>query len=160
MLYFANITTQEAGEKRYRELAMKLHPDRGGKASDFQAMKAEWEELKIYFKLQSRMGASAKKPTEARPKPHPAKSAKVPGQKTTPKKPTTAPTKKTRHTEKSVPRPSFTPHAAMPSEKPPQIQAVLKDMSNFIDTVNRAAPAFMSMLDGAERLFKLFDSEE
>lgn len=155
MLYFANITTQEAGEKRYRELAMKLHPDRGGKASDFQAMKTEWEELKIYFKLQSRMGTSAKKPTEARQKPNPAKFAKAPK----PKNPVFVQAKKTRHTEKSVPRPSVTSHAAMPSEKPPQIQAVLKDVSNFIDTVNRAAPAFVSMLDGAERFFKLFDSQ-
>jgi hypothetical protein len=154
MLYFANITTQEAGEKRYRELAMKLHPDRGGKASDFQAMKAEWEELKIYFKLQSRMGASPKEHSKKQEKPNPPKSAKAPK----PKNPPFVQAKKTRHTEKSVPRPSFTPHAAMPSEKPPQIQVVLKDVSNFIDSVNRAAPVVVSILDGAERFFKLFDS--
>jgi hypothetical protein len=158
MLYFDNITTQEAGEKRYRELAMKFHPDKpGGNKEKFQEMKAEWDELKIFFKHQSRMGASAKKPTEARQKPNPPKSAKVPGQKPTPKKPTTAPAKKTRHTEKSVPRPSFTPHAAMPhAVKPPS--SPLQELSNFVDTVHRAAPVVLSFLDGAERLFKLFDS--
>jgi hypothetical protein len=143
MRYFNNIQTHAAGEQRYRELAKKLHPDTGGKASEFQAMKAEWDELKIFFKHQDRFTSSSKKHTEARPKPNPPKSPKTPTQK------------KTRQTEKPLPRP------IPPTHTPPQanIHDVLKDAAKLVESFEKAAPDFLSILEGAERFFKQFESE-
>lgn len=42
--YFANIHTAEALKKAYKELCMKLHPDKGGNAAEFVAMKNEYSE--------------------------------------------------------------------------------------------------------------------
>ena len=43
MKYFNNISTAEDLKKRFRELSISLHPDRGGNAEDFAAMLAEYE---------------------------------------------------------------------------------------------------------------------
>ena len=43
MKYFVNINTAEDLKKRFRELSISLHPDRGGNAEDFAAMLAEYE---------------------------------------------------------------------------------------------------------------------
>lgn len=42
--YFANIHTTDALKKAYKELCLKLHPDKGGNAADFIAMKDEYKE--------------------------------------------------------------------------------------------------------------------
>ena len=44
MKYFNNITTAEELKKRFRELSITLHPDRGGNAEEFAAMLAEYQE--------------------------------------------------------------------------------------------------------------------
>lgn len=44
MKYFVNINNAEDLKKRFRELSISLHPDRGGNAEDFAAMLAEYEE--------------------------------------------------------------------------------------------------------------------
>lgn len=49
MRYFNNITTKEELKKRFRELSISLHPDRGGNAEDFAAMMAEYEEINKDF---------------------------------------------------------------------------------------------------------------
>ena len=41
--YFANIHTTDALKKAYKELCLKLHPDKGGDAADFIAMKDEYK---------------------------------------------------------------------------------------------------------------------
>lgn len=41
--FFENCTTLEAVKARFHELCFKLHPDVGGNAADFRAMKAEYE---------------------------------------------------------------------------------------------------------------------
>lgn len=43
MKYFNNISNAEDLKKRFRELSISLHPDRGGNAEDFAAMLAEYE---------------------------------------------------------------------------------------------------------------------
>jgi hypothetical protein len=43
MKYFVNINNAEDLKKRFRELSITLHPDRGGNAEDFAAMLAEYE---------------------------------------------------------------------------------------------------------------------
>lgn len=43
MKYFNNISNAEDLKKRFRELSITLHPDRGGNAEDFAAMLAEYE---------------------------------------------------------------------------------------------------------------------
>lgn len=43
--YFENITTAEELKKAYHNLVKKLHPDNGGSAAEFTAMKAEYERL-------------------------------------------------------------------------------------------------------------------
>ena len=43
MKYFVNINNAEDLKKRFRELSISLHPDRGGNAEDFAAMLAEYE---------------------------------------------------------------------------------------------------------------------
>lgn len=43
MKYFNNINNAEDLKKRFRELSISLHPDRGGNAEDFAAMLAEYE---------------------------------------------------------------------------------------------------------------------
>ena len=42
--YFANIHTTDALKKAYKELCLKLHPDKGGNAAEFIAMKDEYKE--------------------------------------------------------------------------------------------------------------------
>lgn len=44
MKYFNNINNAEDLKKRFRELSITLHPDRGGNAEEFAAMLAEYEE--------------------------------------------------------------------------------------------------------------------
>lgn len=40
----------EEGHKLYRELAKTLHPDTGGDAGQFRAMREEWQQLKLIEK--------------------------------------------------------------------------------------------------------------
>lgn len=42
-MYFSSCHTAEECRSVYKELAKKLHPDKGGKASDFQQMQEEYE---------------------------------------------------------------------------------------------------------------------
>ena len=42
--YFANIHTTDALKKAYKELCLKLHPDKGGNAAEFISMKEEYKE--------------------------------------------------------------------------------------------------------------------
>lgn len=44
MKYFNNISNAEDLKKRFRELSITLHPDRGGSSEEFAAMLAEYEE--------------------------------------------------------------------------------------------------------------------
>lgn len=44
MKYFVNINNAEDLKKRFRELSISLHPDRGGSSEEFAAMLAEYEE--------------------------------------------------------------------------------------------------------------------
>lgn len=46
--YFANCVNADAVKAAYKEHAKKLHPDLGGKVSDFQAMQAEYEYIKTH----------------------------------------------------------------------------------------------------------------
>ena len=41
--YFANINTAEELKKAYKEYCLNLHPDKGGNAADFIAMRAEYK---------------------------------------------------------------------------------------------------------------------
>ena len=43
MTYFENCKTAEELRKEFHRLAKELHPDNGGNAEDFKAMKAEFE---------------------------------------------------------------------------------------------------------------------
>jgi hypothetical protein len=43
--WFAGVTTKEEAKKRYRELAMKHHPDRGGRTEDMQEINNEYEKV-------------------------------------------------------------------------------------------------------------------
>ena len=43
MRYFTNCKTAEELRKEFHRLAKELHPDNGGNAEDFKAMKAEFE---------------------------------------------------------------------------------------------------------------------
>ena len=43
MRYFTNCKTAEELRKEFHKLAKQLHPDNGGNAEDFKAMKAEFE---------------------------------------------------------------------------------------------------------------------
>jgi curved DNA-binding protein CbpA len=45
MKYFQNITDLEQAKKRYRMLAMELHPDKGGSAIEFQQLLDEYKIL-------------------------------------------------------------------------------------------------------------------
>lgn len=52
MKYFKNIKNEDQAKKKYFELSQKLHPDKaGGSQRKFQAMKKEYEDLLIYFKV-------------------------------------------------------------------------------------------------------------
>jgi len=43
MPYFYDCTTKEEARKRYLELCKKLHPDKGGNATEFKDMQAEYD---------------------------------------------------------------------------------------------------------------------
>jgi len=43
MPYFYDCTTKEEARKRYLELCKKLHPDKGGSATEFKDMQAEYD---------------------------------------------------------------------------------------------------------------------
>lgn len=43
--YFENITTIEELKKKFKQLAMELHPDHGGSAEEFKSMYSEYEKL-------------------------------------------------------------------------------------------------------------------
>lgn len=45
MNYFEGITDLEKAKQRYRELAKRLHPDKGGTANEFQKMQEEYRLL-------------------------------------------------------------------------------------------------------------------
>lgn len=143
MRYFSNIRSEAEAKERYRALALKLHPDRGGKTADFQAMKAEYEELCKQLAQQNRMGAAPKKPTEARRKPNPAKSAKAP------KTPPT--TKKTRRTQEGAPR-VVVSEEVFPSPNN-ESSILFDDVQEFIRNANRAAQGFVNVLESLENFF-------
>jgi hypothetical protein len=44
-IFFANCTTLDEVKKRYKELAMKHHPDRGGDTATMQGINLEYEKL-------------------------------------------------------------------------------------------------------------------
>ncbi len=43
MPYFYDCKTQQEAKSKYKELAKKLHPDKGGSAQDFKDMQAEYD---------------------------------------------------------------------------------------------------------------------
>lgn len=47
--YFAGTDTLEGAKRRYRQLAMQMHPDRGGNKSDFVAMQQEYRALLLHL---------------------------------------------------------------------------------------------------------------
>lgn len=49
--FFRGITNIPDLETRYRELAMKFHPDKGGSTQEFQSMNDEYKRLKIALEL-------------------------------------------------------------------------------------------------------------
>ncbi len=55
MNYFNNISDLTQAKLRYRELAKKLHPDKGGSAAEFQRMQDEYQALLL--KLQHKYEA-------------------------------------------------------------------------------------------------------
>lgn len=144
MRYFEDITTQEAGEERYKTLAKKLHPDTGGTAQEFQAMKNEWEELRIFFKHQKRLGntfappqppkkpsVQAKPKPESKPKPKVAKAA----------------------TAKKVVKPQKT----KPHTQPPPITA--EKAERIARATVTGFHAFMQGLELLEEFFEGFDED-
>ena len=52
MKYFKNITDFEQAKKRYRKLALQLHPDVGGSPAEFQAMQKEYKTLLLNLQQQ------------------------------------------------------------------------------------------------------------
>lgn len=88
MKYFHDCTTPDDATRRYRELAMKHHPDRGGNAETFQAVKQEFDEWNVLYKHghfantagRSQKASAAKK----RPSQKPATASKA--RKVTPSK--------------------------------------------------------------------------
>lgn len=51
MHYFADCTTLEAVESRKRQLALQLHPDRGGRHEDMVTMLRQYDEAKRLIEL-------------------------------------------------------------------------------------------------------------
>lgn len=49
MKYFANITTAEELRNAYRAFCLTMHPDKGGNADEFKAMREEFETLKKQY---------------------------------------------------------------------------------------------------------------
>lgn len=49
MMYFNDVNNLSELKSRFKQLAFKLHPDRGGNAEEFMAMQQEYEA--IYRKL-------------------------------------------------------------------------------------------------------------
>ena len=45
MKWFTNVSSKEEVKKQYKELAMKHHPDKGGKTEDMQEINNEYEKL-------------------------------------------------------------------------------------------------------------------
>lgn len=54
--YFANVKTAEECKELFRKLAKELHPDCGGNAEEFKAMKAEFE--KVFDQLKNKHTAA------------------------------------------------------------------------------------------------------
>lgn len=52
MIYFNDITNFNDAKQRYRVLAKQLHPDKGGKATDFQRMQDEYKTLLLRLQQQ------------------------------------------------------------------------------------------------------------
>ena len=46
--YFDNCKDLQDVKKRYRDLALKLHPDKGGNTQDMQELNAEYEACLLY----------------------------------------------------------------------------------------------------------------
>lgn len=144
MRYFANIRTEAEAKARYRELAKKLHPDAGGKATEFQAMKKEFDKFCISFQHQERVNPRSTSNTKKQRKSNPPKSAP----KTT--------QKRTRQQEYPLPREPYIP--SYPTYAPQS--SPLEELTNFVKVVNRAAPAIVSAIEGIEKVFSMFNSEE
>jgi hypothetical protein len=49
--YFKNIKSEAQAKAKYRELAIKHHPDKGGSEAKFQEIKQEYEDILIYFRV-------------------------------------------------------------------------------------------------------------
>lgn len=80
MNYFATITTKADLQRRYRDLCRELHPDTGGSAEEFVAMKQEYDELQTtlkhrpdYFRLKKKIDAERQ---AMQPKPNPPATKK------------------------------------------------------------------------------------
>jgi DnaJ-class molecular chaperone len=65
--YFKNIKSEAAAKERYRFLAQKHHPDKGGNQEKFQDLKKQYEEVLIYFRLHKELQVTNQAPAKQRP---------------------------------------------------------------------------------------------
>lgn len=88
-MHFDGITTILAGERRYRQLAKRLHPDnlRTGDAAAFVAMQEEWQVLKQVIARHGEI-PKPRKPRKPR-KPNPPTEGRKKGRVETPVPPVT-----------------------------------------------------------------------